>query len=186
MGVSPTEFEALYRANAAGILAYLRRRGADDDAPDLLSETFLTAWRRRDALPTPELRRAWLFSTARRLRLAHQRRNPPTTMITDLAARTQDASDTDTDTETNAIVRAALDKLTEADRELLTLTIWEGLTPSEAAATIGISAPAARVRLHRARRRIAADPALAAHLETHPRDEMAPSPAGLGIAPQPG
>ena len=86
MAISPTEFETLYRANAANILGYLRRRGAGDDAQDLLSETFLVAWRRREALPAPDLQRAWLFSTARRLRLAHQRQHQPTPRLTDTAA----------------------------------------------------------------------------------------------------
>lgn len=163
MAITPTQFEALYRANAANILGYLRRRGAGDDAQDLLSETFLTAWRRREALPEAALQRAWLFSTARRLRLAHQRHHQPISRITDIAA----APDRDPhgDTATDVAVHAALAKLTETDRELLTLTIWEGLTPSEAAATLGLTAAAARVRLHRARRRLACDPALAAHLE---------------------
>ena len=30
MAISPTEFETLYRANAADILSYLRRRGAGE------------------------------------------------------------------------------------------------------------------------------------------------------------
>jgi len=178
MAISPTEFETLYRANAADILSYLRRRGAGDDAQDLLSETFLVAWRRREALPAPDLQRAWLFSTARRLRLAHHRQHQPTPGLTDTAAAP--SRDTPTDTAANDAVHAALAKLNETDRELLTLTIWEGLTPSEAAAVIGLTAPAARVRLHRARRRLAADPTLAAH-----HDQDKPTPATLAVAQQP-
>ena len=44
----------------------------------------------------------------------------------------------------------------EEDRELLLLVTWEELTPSEAARVLGISALAARSRLHRARRRLRA------------------------------
>ena len=179
MAITPTQFEALYRANAANILGYLRRRGAGDDAQDLLSETFLTAWRRREALPEADLQRAWLFSTARRLRLAHQRHHQSNPRVIDTAAAL--SRDTHTDTATDTAVHAALAKLTETDRELLTLTIWEGLTPSEAAATIGLTAPAARVRLHRARRRLATDPTLAAH-----HDHDRPNPATLAIVQQPG
>lgn len=179
MAISPTEFETLYRANAANILGYLRRRGAGDDAQDLLSETFLVAWRRREALPAPDLQRAWLFSTARRLRLAHQRQHQPAPGLIDAAAAP--SRGTHTDTTAADAVHAALAKLNETDRELLTLTIWEGLTPSEAAAAIGLTAPAARVRLHRARRRLATDPTLAAH-----HDHDRPNPATLAIVQQPG
>jgi RNA polymerase sigma-70 factor (ECF subfamily) len=50
-------------------------------------------------------------------------------------------------------LRTALDGLAAADRELLLLVAWEGLTPAEAAAALGISPVAARSRLHRARKR---------------------------------
>ena len=35
------------------------------------------------------------------------------------------------------------------------MTAWEGLSPKELAIALGMSQPAARVRLHRARRRLA-------------------------------
>jgi predicted DNA-binding protein (UPF0251 family) len=50
----------------------------------------------------------------------------------------------------------ALMSLTESDRETLLLTAWEGLSPIEAAAALGCSRNAYAVRLHRARRRLAA------------------------------
>ena len=50
-------------------------------------------------------------------------------------------------------LHAALSTLSEADRELLLLVAWEGLTSTEAAAALGISKVAARSRLHRARHR---------------------------------
>ena len=49
---------------------------------------------------------------------------------------------------------AALAQLSDADRETLLLTAWEGLEPNEAAVSLGISAPAFRMRLTRARRRL--------------------------------
>jgi RNA polymerase sigma factor (sigma-70 family) len=50
-------------------------------------------------------------------------------------------------------LRAALAVLTDSDRELLLLVGWEGLSQAEAATALGISPGAARVRLHRARKR---------------------------------
>jgi RNA polymerase sigma-70 factor (ECF subfamily) len=47
-----------------------------------------------------------------------------------------------------------LGALAERDREALLLIAWEDLTPALAAASLGISAAAFRVRLHRARRRL--------------------------------
>ena len=48
-----------------------------------------------------------------------------------------------------------LDALGDEDQEILKLVAWDGLTPSQAAVALGISAVAARTRLHRARRRLA-------------------------------
>jgi DNA-directed RNA polymerase specialized sigma24 family protein len=47
-------------------------------------------------------------------------------------------------------------ELPEADREVLLLVAWEQLTPTEAAAVVGIPAATARTRLHRARTRMRA------------------------------
>jgi RNA polymerase sigma-70 factor (ECF subfamily) len=51
-------------------------------------------------------------------------------------------------------LRAAMGALPEADREVLLLVAWEQLTPTEAAAVVGIPAATARTRLHRARTRM--------------------------------
>jgi RNA polymerase sigma-70 factor (ECF subfamily) len=53
-----------------------------------------------------------------------------------------------------AAVLAALAGLSDADRDVLTLVAWHGLTPRQAAQVLGCSAAAYFVRLHRARRRI--------------------------------
>ncbi len=52
-------------------------------------------------------------------------------------------------------LRVALDQLSESDREVLLLIAWEELSPTQAAAVLGIKAATVRVRLHRARRRLA-------------------------------
>jgi RNA polymerase sigma-70 factor (ECF subfamily) len=46
--------------------------------------------------------------------------------------------------------------LNDSDQELLMLIAWDGLTRGEVAATLGLSTGAVAVRLHRARRRLAA------------------------------
>ena len=49
------------------LLAYLQRRVGVDDAPDLLGETMVVAWRRASDLPgDPERARMWLFGIARK------------------------------------------------------------------------------------------------------------------------
>jgi RNA polymerase sigma-70 factor (ECF subfamily) len=61
-------FEAVYAANHVSILGYaLRRTTSPDDAADILAETFLTAWRRLDELPSGDEARLWLYGVARRV-----------------------------------------------------------------------------------------------------------------------
>ena len=50
----------------------------------------------------------------------------------------------------------ALRALRGSDREALLLVAWEDLTPTQAAAALGITPTAFRVRLYRARRRLRA------------------------------
>jgi DNA-directed RNA polymerase specialized sigma24 family protein len=49
----------------------------------------------------------------------------------------------------------ALASLSESDRELLLLLAWEGLSNEQAARVLEIGPRALRVRVHRARRRLA-------------------------------
>ena len=53
-----------------------------------------------------------------------------------------------------ALLRWALTRLREPDREILRLVAWEGCTTGELATVLGCSSNAAAVRLHRARRRL--------------------------------
>jgi RNA polymerase sigma-70 factor (ECF subfamily) len=68
------------------------------------------------------------------------------------------------------LVRAALARLSERDRETLMLVAWHGLSPSRAARAAGCTRAAFAVRLHRARARLAAqlasvEPPAAGHVE---------------------
>ncbi|MDC7122677.1 hypothetical protein OMK64_14150 [Cellulomonas fimi] len=50
-------------------------------------------------------------------------------------------------------LRQVLSALTSDERDVLLLVAWDGLSPAESAAVLGITAEAARARLSRARRR---------------------------------
>ena len=51
-------------------------------------------------------------------------------------------------------LRKALGSLSEPEREIITLTAWEGLRPRQIARVLGMSPNAVRIRLHRARARL--------------------------------
>ncbi len=153
------QFRALYDGNFAAVLGYaLRRVEQPADAGDVVSEVFLVAWRRLDEAPAGD-GRPWLFGIARHV-LANYHRGQRRRQR--LGGRLRDALARDVVPDPASGVaewdrtRRILMQLGPDDRELLMLVGWDGLTPSEAAAVIGIGAGAARMRLARARQRFRA------------------------------
>jgi RNA polymerase sigma-70 factor (ECF subfamily) len=67
----------------------------------------------------------------------------------------------------------AFAELSESEREVLRLVAWEGLSTRDAARAFGCSAGAFRVRLHRARRKLAKHLAAAGHLAGAPAGNAA-------------
>ena len=153
-------FRRLYEANYRAILGYALRRVEDpEDAADIVAETFLVAWRRGDAVPAGDEALLWLYGVARRA-LANQRRSAlrrgrlGERLRQELATAPPAAAGRED--ESSGAVRAALAELRPADRELLLLAAWEGLDSRQLAVVLGCSPNAAKVRLHRARKRFAA------------------------------
>ncbi|MFT4009634.1 MAG: RNA polymerase sigma factor [Nocardioidaceae bacterium] len=157
--ITADEFEELYRSTAAELLAYIRRR-TSGDAEDLAAEVYAIAWRRRTELPPAFLRRAWLFGAARRLILSDLRRRDREQESTEQVAALGWATTADADDQLGAAVTAALGRLTPEAREVILLVEWERLTPGELAVVLGVRPGSARMRLHRARQALAADPEL--------------------------
>ena len=150
-------FEEVYASCHGPVLGYvLRRTGNADDAADVIAETFLTAWRRLDEMPTGEAARLWLYGVARRV-LANARRGERrrSALARRLSAELASAYRAPEFTGELAEIAQAFRSLPEADRELLALSAWEGLDAGQIAVTLGCSRNAARIRLHRARRRFA-------------------------------
>jgi RNA polymerase sigma factor (sigma-70 family) len=151
-------FTALYDRHYRSVLGYTLLRAGQEAAEDVVSETFLVAWRRLDDLPDPPL--PWLLGVARNLlhkqydagrrRRALADRVTAATRLDDLAG--PDVADGVAD---RGAVRAALRALEERDVEVIVLSTWYDLPAREAARVIGCSAATFAVRLHRARRRLA-------------------------------
>lgn len=159
-------FTSIYTAYYPDVVRYARRRLADVDASaELAQEVFEVAWRRRVEVPVNS--RPWLYGVARRLlanRWRDRRTHPPMHSLA-TAAPIHATGEVEPDSVAAiADLRAALDQLRETDREILCLIGWEELSIAEAAAVLGCTHTAAKVRLHRARRRLAA--ALAAPVPT--------------------
>jgi RNA polymerase sigma factor (sigma-70 family) len=166
-------FDALFRANSRAVLGYaLRRTARPEDAADVLSETMLTAWRRLGSAPGDGGERFWLIGIARRV-LANQTRSAVRRTRLGERLRTEVADACEEDfadwVQTRSVVTEALRRLAPKDREIVLLTTWDGLTPSEAARVLELRPAAARTRLHRARARL--------RRELGPHFDLEPGPA---------
>lgn len=152
-----SRFEAIFLTHHDPVLRYLVRRcGTREDAADLVAETFLIAWRRVDELPPGDQVLPWLYGVARRV-LANHRRGESRRL--NLADKLRDDLSTAPPAEPTIgpdleAAAAAFRKLSDSDRELLSLVAWEGLDAAQLSTALGCSKNAAAVRLHRARRRL--------------------------------
>jgi len=140
----------------------------------VVAETWVVAWRRRQTLPPEGECRLWLFGVARRV-LANQRRGR--LRQTQLAERLRDELGEQAQPQHAADGPAvrALRRLSATDRDLLAMLAWEQLRPEQIATVLGCTPVAARVRIHRARRRLRT--ALGA--EALPTDDNQPAPLRL-------
>lgn len=149
-------FEELYAAHRGRVYGYVLRRAEPDAAGDIIAETFLTAWRRLEEIPAGQEARLWLYAVARRVMANHRRGERRRSELANRLRR--ELSTVEISEEPTADLdelAAAFSRLSETDREVLALEAWEGLEPGEIAAVLGCSRNAARIRLHRARRRLA-------------------------------
>jgi RNA polymerase sigma-70 factor (ECF subfamily) len=157
-GVRRARFDELYAGSRRAVLGYvLRRAESREDAADALAETFLIAWRRLDAIPDGDGQRLWLYGVARRV-LANQRRGQKRRIALTQRLRTElvQAPTFAERSEALTDLTDAFKRLSEADQEILALEGWEELNPAQIAVVLDCSQNAARIRLHRARRRLVA------------------------------
>jgi RNA polymerase sigma-70 factor (ECF subfamily) len=148
-------FTAMYNTCRQPVWAYAVSRAGRQMADEVVSETFTVAWRRIGDIPQPPL--PWLLGVARNvLRDAGRSEGRRASLAAELRDWT-DAVEGDIadDVADRMALRNALASLGEEDREVLILAAWQGLTPREAARVVGCTAATMRVRLHRARRRLA-------------------------------
>ena len=156
-------FDALYRQHYRRVLAYTLRRAPAETAVDVVAETFVVAWRRLELVPDQPL--PWLLAVARKT-LANDRRGARRrqSLLSELAAQHARPAGTVDDAFPASTILDALARLPAEDQELVKLVAWDDLPILDAAKVLGRSAAACRVRLHRARRRLADELARSAEL----------------------
>lgn len=148
-------FRRIYLENYLQILGYaLRRTVSPDNAADVVADTFLIVWRRLDLAPPAEGIRPWLYGIARNVMANGDRGERRRARLRARLAAEPGADRTHDAGQLFDVVSEAMQQLSRDDRELLRLAAWEDLTAGQLAVALGCSTNAAKIRLHRARRRL--------------------------------
>lgn len=159
MSTAQQRFSSIWEAHHGEVARFVARRlPSHEDGSDVVSEVFLTVWRRISEVPSsPEHLRSWLFGVARkavanRIRSDRRRADLQTKLCATSVPPAEPADAQGGTAATNLV--AAFNKLSAKDREAIALVTWENLAPREAAEVLGLSAARFRVRLHRAKTRL--------------------------------
>jgi RNA polymerase sigma-70 factor (ECF subfamily) len=152
-------FETLYDSLAGRLHGYIRRHVPDPHAcDDILQETFLRMHRARGTFVTGAPVLPWAFAIARRLVIDQAGRNRRAPQIVDDVDPAPVSVAGDVDRPEQALearrlaqrLAGALAKLPESQRTAFELLKQDGLTLAEAAAVLGTTATAVKLRAHRA------------------------------------
>lgn len=149
------KFDSLFEDHYLAVYRYCLRRLGPVDSEDAAAEVFAVAWRRLDRVPTSATARAFLLAVAYRVvgnqyRGRRRRARLSDRLVTERPGPVEpDAPDLDT-----RVLYQALDSLREADRELLRLSSWDGLSNAEIASVMGVNQNVIDQRLFRARSRL--------------------------------
>jgi RNA polymerase sigma factor (sigma-70 family) len=149
-------FRRLHAETYPDLLRFVERRARPGDSEDIVATVFLTAWRRFDDLPDDA--RPWLFGVARKT-MANRTRGLLRRQILDvrlMSAPPQEQPDDSTAVAARVDLESAWRSLRPADREVLALIAFDGLTSEQAATVLGCRRSAFAMRLGRARQRLQA------------------------------
>ena len=143
--------------------------GSEQDAEDVVQETYIRTWKGLPTLRNPKVVASWIYRVARNAaydRLRKRSRQKADSLdrpagedlapLVELLASDQPGpEDRFGSAEVTAAIRAALLKLKEKHRLILTLREVEGMSYEEIGTALGCSLGTVESRLHRARKALA-------------------------------
>lgn len=155
-------FEALVHLVAEPLHKYLLRRTDANTADDVLADTLLVLWRRIDEVPMPTGQQPlspddvlpWCYGVARGCLANAQRASRRRARLKERLARMPQPLPADSVDHSG--LYQALNTLCARDREIVLLWAWEELAPRQIGQVIGLTSNAVSIRLHRAKKKLAA------------------------------
>ena len=165
IGTDPELFDAFYSENLESLQRFVARRvGHPERAADLTADIFLAAIESAHRYQPQSTPKAWLYGIARVV-VAEDRRRSAREGVREKRLRGSALLDEeevllierriDAAAQSRQLYKA-MDCLGEDERAVLELVAIDELSVTEAAAVVGVGPVTARVRLHRARRKLRA------------------------------
>lgn len=160
----PRAFTEIFERHARPIGGYISKRIGVDAVDDVLSETFLIAFRKRSSFDTRWAdARPWLLGIASRVVNKHRASQARHWRALEAAARApdppQDANaGADSRMDADAAIRSLaphIAALPKRDRDTLLLYAWEDLTYEQISVALDVPVGTVRSRLNRVRRKLA-------------------------------
>lgn len=176
-------FRNVYDAAYVDLLRFVRRRVHPTHAEDVVGDVMLVAWRRLDEVPTDlSSARAWLFGVARKTlqntRRRDDRHGAVAVRMAEVCHGPAEAGQHPDLVAHRIDISAAWPLLSALHQEAIALSVLDELTAPEAAAVLGISPVAFRLRLSRARR------TLRHHIDVNTADDHLPGPLASERSPR--
>ncbi|MGE0708394.1 MAG: RNA polymerase sigma factor [Planctomycetota bacterium] len=160
-------FAALYRRHAGAVLAFLRALAPGDEhaARDALQETFLRFYRSLERFDDARPLRPWLFRIARNVVFDHKKKASARELphedelLVDAAGASPAAPPPEAASraERAALLRGAVSRLPEPERDVFLLKHDQELSYAEVAQALGCSLRTAKYRMKSALERLSAE-----------------------------
>jgi RNA polymerase sigma factor (sigma-70 family) len=147
----------IHAALGSTVLRYLQRLVGHDDAEDVLQQVFYEVWRHNGRYDPSRSLAAWVLGIARNRAIDHLRRQRNTAValedLDDIPG--EDGRELAERSARARVVRDALNRLPDEQREVLVLAYFGGYTRSEIATHLDLPLGTVKARAFRGLRRLA-------------------------------
>jgi len=154
-----TALRMLYTAHNVRVFRFLiRLTGNEALAEDVVNQTFMKVWLKAESFNGQSTVSTWLFTIARNEAISQLRKRREAPLDEEAAAAIEDESDTqETATakkDKGEMMRACIDKLSAAHREIIDLVYYQDKTVAEAALILEVPENTVKTRMFHARKQL--------------------------------
>lgn len=151
--------QALFARHNVKIFRFILRLVAIEAiAEELTNEVYMQVWRSAGGFRGGSTVSTWMFTIARNLAMSHLRKKDTVALDEDYAEQLEDEKDSPETTtakqDKSQVMRACMDRLSLAHREIIDLVYYQEKTIGEVSEILGIPANTVKTRMFHARKQL--------------------------------